>query len=225
MPFVSTGFPALDRMIAGDGDCMGFPTGGLSLLVGATGSGKTTVLKKICERVHDRGLSVVWIEPNGGSLHSYSSKYPVVANLNSVGDLAHLTSKLLHPGNQKNRANLIVVDEVKQFTVDPDGSIATLARSLSAMFQGDLGSTAVVLSVQSSGRSLSGTVREYDPPVSLGHQSILTLGIAKKLENYDLKLVKSIMSHAGVSCTINPGDLIDRSKIPTRYERILRGRY
>jgi len=130
MPFVSTGFTALDRMIAGDGDCRGFPTGGLSLLVGAPGSGKTTVLKKICEQVHDRGLSVVWIEPNGGSLHSYSSKYPVVSNLNSVGDLAHLTSKLLHPGNQKNRANLIVVDEVSKFTVELDGSIASVSVSI-----------------------------------------------------------------------------------------------
>jgi len=86
------------------------------------------------------------------------------------------------------------------------------------MFQGDLGSTAVVLSVQRMGRVING------PSVSLGHQSLLTLEISKNIENYDLKLVKSIMSHAGVSCTINPGDLIDRSKIPTRYERILRGR-
>jgi hypothetical protein len=191
----------------------------MSLLVGAPGSGKTTILKKVCERAHAKGLRVVWVEPGG----SDSAKYRSVDGIHSIDDLAHLMAKLLHPNNQKCRADLIVVDDVSLFTVEPTGPIANMARSLSTMFHGDLGTTAVVLSVQSR-RGSSSTVREYNPPVSLEHRSWLTLGVVRNGECYDLKLVKSIVSLAGVSCTVNPGDLMDRSKIPTRYERILRGR-
>lgn len=219
MPFVPTGFPALDSMIAGNGACRGFPRGSMSLLVGAPGSGKTTILKKVCERAHAKGLRVVWVEPGG----SNSAVYRSVDGIYSIDDLAHLMAKLLHPNNQKCRADLIVVDDVSSFTVEPTGPIANMARSISTMFHGDLGSTAVVLSVQSR-KSSSSTVREYNPPVSLEHRSCLTIGVLKNGECYDLKLVKSVVSLAGVSCTVNPGDLMDRSKIPTRYERILRGR-
>ena len=219
MTFVSTGFSNLDQMIAGDSDCKGFPRGGVSLLVGGTGSGKTTVLKKICDRAHDRGLSVLWIDPFGLN----RAKYRVVDSVQSVSDLAHLMSRLLHPGNQKNRADLIVIDDACSFTTELNGPIAERAKALSSMFHGNLGKTAIVISVQPRGRVL-GTAREYDYPVALGYQSRLTLGISKNGDLYDLKLIKSVMNHAGVSCTINPGALVDRSKIPTRYERILRGR-
>ena len=214
MPFVPTGFPALDSMIAGDSECRGFPRGGLSLIRGITGSGKTTILKKICENAKTKGLRVVWVEPGSG--HPENSP-------RSIMDLAHFMSKLLHPGNQKHRADLIVVDDVTSFETDPNGPVAQMARTLSDMFQVNLGSTAIVLSMPIR-KSPFSTYVEHSPPVSIGYQSRVTIEIAKNGRVYDLKLVKSVVSHAGVSCTVNLEDLIDRSKIPTRYERILCGR-
>jgi predicted AAA+ superfamily ATPase len=214
---VSTGFIDLDRMIAGNSDCLGFPIGGVSLLIGGTGSGKTQLLQASCERAYDRGLRVVWVEPGGGR----PARYRKAQDINSIQDLARLMGNLLHPSNQVQRANLIVVDDLHVFSTEIDSPLAARARTLQSMFNGNLGPTAVVVSMQTR----SGlTVRDNQIPASLDHQSRVTLKISKNGSAYELNLLKSVVSQSGVSCTVNPNDLSDRSKIPTRYERILRGR-
>jgi hypothetical protein len=212
MTFVSTGISALDSMIAGRTDCRGFPRDGLSLFVGPVDSGKTELLTGICGNAHRNRLKVVFLDPYG----MIQAQYPV-REVTSLEYLEHMLSKLLHPGNQKHRADLVVVDAAYEMIIEKpqDTSPLTLrSRILDTISRLHFGNTALVMSWRRNG----------DLPNTLSHRASLTLGVSRINGGFNLEVFKSRWSDTGVSCTVNPGDLIDRSKIPNRYERILRGR-
>jgi hypothetical protein len=216
MSFVTTGFPVLDSMLSSGNDCRGFPRGALTLLSGATGSGETQVLRKCCERAHKKGLKVVYFTTE----EEFRSEYPV-REVTSLEDVTRRVANLLHPG-KRDKTDLLVLDSLTHMTPDfSRAEIAGHARQLEGMLQLDFGQTAVVGTYQS---------RRLGPGLtssSSTHQrSNIALEISKIGQNYRLDLVKSRYGVAGVSCEIRPIDMedYDRSKIPTRYERILRGR-
>jgi hypothetical protein len=216
MSFISTGFPVLDSMLVSGHDCRGFPRGALTLLSGAPGSGKTQVLKKCCERAHKKGLKVVYLT----SEEEFRSEYPV-REMTSLEDVTRLVANLLHPG-KRDKTDLLVLDSLTHMTPDFRGAeLAGHARQLEVMLQLDFGQTAVVGTYQSRGIGPSLT-----SSVSTHQRSSIVLGISKLDQNYRVELVKSRYGVPGVSCEIRPIDMEDyeRSKIPTRYERILRGR-
>jgi hypothetical protein len=139
-------------------------------------------------------------------------------------DLAHLTASLLHPHKVKERADLIVLGDPQLLGVEDDG-LAAKSKLFSAIFNRDLGSTAVAMSWQArrnTGEAFS--TRSSQAPAGIGFQARVSLLVSKEGPLFNLKLSKSTVSLAGVSCTIDLTTPMDRSKIPTRYERILRGR-
>lgn len=221
MSFVSTGFPAFNRMLAGNGGCAGFPRGGLTLLGGAVGSGKSQVMRECCARAHRRGLKVVYIDTEG----SLRSEYPSVF-LTSLDEVQRLMAQLLHPG-KKDKTDLLVLDCVTQLVSESEDStqLGGHARQLGQLFRVAMGQTAVVGTLQSRRTSLNVTTR---PSASVGYQASVILNVSNNNGVYNLELSKSKVSSAGVSCEIRLDDLeeeFDRSKIQTRYQRILRGRY
>jgi hypothetical protein len=221
MSFVSTGFENLDRMIAGSGGCMGFPRGGLTLVSGGTGSGKTRVMQVCCNRAHKRGLSVVYITTEA----RFDAPYPVI-ELSDLDEVSRFMTTLLLPG-RKNKVDLLVLDALTQMTSDlgPDSELADHARRLGALFRRSFGQSVVVGTIQS--RRLGGGLDTLGGSSSLAFLSRSTLSISKLNEGYHIDLVKSRVSVSGVSCVIRPSDMedFDRSNIPTRYQRILRGSY
>lgn len=218
MSFVPTGFSALDRMLAGGGECAGFSRGSLTLIGGAPGSGKSQVMRKCCARAHKKGLSVVYIT----SEEEFRSDYPV-REMTSLDEVARLIAYLLHPG-KREKTDLLVLDSLNHMVSDnttPDSILGGRARQLSQLFNSGFGRTAVVSTFQTA----KGLISPH-PNSSMALRSDVILSVSNSSGTYHLGLVKSKVSTAGVSCEIRPIDMedFDRSKIPTRYQRILRGR-
>jgi hypothetical protein len=221
MSFVPTGFLALDQMISGNGDCKGFPRGGLTLLGGNPGGGKSQLMRKCCARAHKRGLSVVYLT----SEEDFKAEYPVL-EIVSLDEVGRLVAHLLHHGKIE-KTDLLVLDSLSHMLPDSRLSssstppLASHARQLGQLFRGDFNQTAVVATFQSR-RGTNGS-----PSLELGHRASVILGVSNSNSIYRLELIKSKVSHAGVSCEIRPTDMddFDRSKILTRYQRILRGQY
>lgn len=214
MPFVPTGFPALDTMLAGKGGCAGFPRGGLTLIGGAPGGGKSQVMRKCCDRAHKSGLSVVYLT----SEEEFRSEYPV-REVVSLDEVARIVANLLHRG-KREKADLLVLDSLSHMVPDFSQStvppLASHARQLGHLFRGDFGQTAVVGTFQSRRVNVG-------PSSELGHRASVILGVSHSNGTYHLDLVKSKVSLSGVSCDIRPTDMedFDRSKVPTRYKRVL----
>jgi hypothetical protein len=170
-------------------------------------------LRKCCERAHKKGLKVVYLT----SEEEFRSEYPV-REMTSLEDVTRLVANLLHPG-KRDKTDLLVLDSLTHMTPDFRGAeLAGHARQLEVMLQLDFGQTSVVGTYQS---------RRLGPSINSTHQrSNIVLDISKIGQNYRVDLVKARYGVAGVSCEIRPIDMedYDRSKIPTRYERILRGR-
>lgn len=218
MSFVPTGFQALDQMLSGKGDCKGFPRGGLTLIGGAPGGGKSQVMRKCCARAHKKGLSVVYLT----SEEEFKAEYPV-REIVSLDEVGRLVANLLHHG-KREKTDLLVLDSLSHMLPDsspsPTSPLASHARQLGQLFSGDFGQTAVVGTFQSR-RGSNGS-----PSSELRHRASVILGVSHSNGTYHLELVKSKVGTAGVSCEIRPIDMedFDRSKIPTRYQRMLRGR-
>jgi hypothetical protein len=186
------------------------------LLSGAPGSGKTQVLRKCCERAHKKGLKVVYFTTEG----EFRSDYPV-REVTSLEDVTRRVANLLHPG-KRDKTDLLVLDSLTHMTPDfRSDEVAAQARQLEGMFRLDFGQTAVVGTYQS--RRMGPSLTSSD---STHQRSSIALGISKLDQSYRVELIKSRYGVPGVSCEIRPIDMedYDRSKIPTRYERILRGR-
>lgn len=218
MSFVSTGFQALNSMIAGNSECRGFPRGGFTILNGESGSGKSQLLKTCCSRAHRNGLKVVYIT----SEDRFQSEYPVV-EVNTLDEVTRLMATLLHPG-KNDKTDLLVIDCLTQLWATDSTLLANHARELGAMFRREFGQTAVVGTVQS--RRVGGALSSVAGSTGVAFVASIILGITKEDTGYRLDLFKSRFSFAGVSCLILPTDMddFDRSTIPTRYQRILRGR-
>lgn len=215
MSFVSTGFPAFNRMLAGKGECAGFPRGGLTLLGGAVGGGKSRVMRECCARAHRRGLKVVYIDSESESRAEYPSVF-----VTTLDEVQSLMVQLLHPG-KKDKTDLLVLDCVTRMISESTDSIP---KQLGQLFRVAMGQTAVVGTIQSRITSFNVTTR---PSASVGYQASVILNVAHNNGVYNLELLKSKVGSAGVSCEIRLDDLeeeFDRSKIQTRYKRILRGR-
>ena len=60
-PSITTGFLALDQLLVENTDYFGIPRGGLTLVTGQTGSGKSLLLRKIAEHAHTAGFHVAFI--------------------------------------------------------------------------------------------------------------------------------------------------------------------
>lgn len=219
MPFISTGFPALNRMLAGDGGCAGFPRGSLTAIVGAPGSGKSRVMMECCSRAHNRGLKVVYVSTE----NEFEAEYPTRFMI-SLDEVSRLMASLLHPG-KKDKTDLLVLDCVTQMVSETDVSASELpqlgshSQQLGRLFRGSMGQAAVACTVQS---------RRPRNSSEMGYQASVILNVSHSNSVYNLELTKSKISTAGVSCDIrldDPEKEFDRSVIQTRYQRILRGRY
>ena len=221
MPFVPTGFPALNRMLAGKGPCAGFMRGGLTLIGGAPGGGKSQLMRECCSRAHKKGLKVVYIT----SEEEFRAEYPV-RELTSLDEVARLIANLLHPG-KREKTDLMVLDSITHMVPDnntTDNALAGRTVQLNRLFNAGFGNAAVVGTFQSSREML----RNISHSNSMTNQASVVLNVSNSNSVYYLNLVKSRVSESGVSCEIrlNDSDIdyFDRSKIPTRYQRILRGR-
>jgi len=213
MSFVSTGFQALNSMIAGNGECRGFPRGGLTLIHGAPGSGKSQVLRDCCSRAHKKGLSVVYVTSD----ESFPAEYSVVEILD-LGEATRFMASLLHPG-KRDKTDLLVLDSLTGMTLTKN-PLEDYKRKLGFTFHRDFGQTAVVGTCQS--RRIGGGPSGPFGSSQIALTASIILVISKVDTGYHLELSKSRVSTAGVSCLIRP--TFDRSTIPTRYQRILRGR-
>lgn len=224
MPFVSSGFPALDKILAGEGGISGFPSGGLTLLEGSSGSGKSQLMRKCCARAHKKGLNVVYIS----SEDAFKADYPVIVN-SSLTEVTRYVAELLHPG-RRNKVNLLVLDSITHLIpdqIEPEAPIGNQARQLGQLLRLDFGKTAVVGTLQTRRSTLRPSTRPSSD--EMGLQASVILNVSLSNSTYRLELVKSRVSISGVSCEIRPVDMedieyFDRSKIPTRYQRILRVR-
>lgn len=210
MSFVSTGFKALDDMLAGSGGCKGFPRGGLTLLEGSPGGGKTQILRECCARAHKKGLHVVYIDTDNG----FESKYPSIFQ-SSLNEVSRLIAQLLHPG-KKDKTDLLVIDSIDHLISDntPDSPLGVITRQVAPLLRAEsFGQTAMVCT--SSRTNL----------LTIGIASVI-LSVTNTSGTYRLVLEKSRVSTTGVSCEIRPIDMedFDRSRVLTRYQRILRGR-
>lgn len=221
MPFVSSGFPALDKMLAGNGEIFGFPSGGLTLLEGPPGSGKSQLIRKCCARTHKRGLNVVYISSEG----EFKAEYPTIVE-SSLNQVTRYTAELLHPG-RREKVHLLVIDSIPHLVSDQIEPLGGHAQQLGRLFGIDFGQTAVVGTFQTMRIGIHHNTRLASV---VGHQSSVILNVSNNNSIYHLELVKSRISTAGVvSCEIRPVDMedieyFDRSKVPTRYQRILCGR-
>lgn len=223
MPFVSTGFPALDQMLAGDGECAGFPRGSLTLIGGGVGSGKSQIMRECCSRAHKRGLKVVYLD----SEDSFKGEYPTLS-VSHLDVVYRLMAQLLHPG-KKDKTDLLVLDSLTHMVsngIDPMQS-RSHALQLVQLFNAEMGQTSVVGTLQSQMYAPHTSRNRPSAEVEVGSQASIILNVLKNNSGYHLELVKSKVSTAGVSCEIRPRDMeyFDRSMVQTRYQRILRGRY
>jgi energy-coupling factor transporter ATP-binding protein EcfA2 len=215
IPHYSTGLKTLDALL---GDfCPGIPRhGGVTLIVGGTGSGKSSLCELIAYAAADQGARVGF------------------ASIENRRDPANLPYNVLNPRGWEELAiavfrsgyDLLIIDGFQYLDLQlgsndlVSSGIATRNRYLLTLLSGSYNYPTLVFTWQSS----RDEVPEFNTPSSITHRASLILS----LENCGklIRVVRNRFGESGGVCNFGerwtelpPKPEFDRSKIPTRFER------
>ncbi|MEM1743128.1 MAG: ATPase domain-containing protein [Nitrososphaerota archaeon] len=106
MEFIETGIAGLDEIIDG------WPKGIMTLLVGETGVGKSTLLISSAKSIADRGVKVFYIDAEGNPVENVSSNIVVEHACQSMDSLEEALEKLSRLPSNILANSLIIIDSI-----------------------------------------------------------------------------------------------------------------
>lgn len=228
VPHYSTGLKTLDALI-GD-PCPGIPREGLTIIVGGTGSGKSSLCQIIATQVathHVRGASAMGIPSFRVGLanieeHVDPGYHPYdVLRLQSMDELAITVLRSTY--------DLLIIDGVQYLDMRLDPSdqvrqgIAASARYLEALFARTQASNTTLVFTWQSRRGISSS--DLSTPSGISYRASLIIQLEER--GRLVRVVKNKFGDSGGVCEFGdrwtekepPEPEFDRSKIPTRFER------